>query len=82
MDVDAVVRPLDGWRAGGRAEEPRKAGGQREKVSPNDLRISFHTYGKMFNENRILQLPDGGFLFLLDWRTLPRRPERKDRKTN
>lgn len=32
VDVDAVVRPLYGRRAGGRAEETCKAGGQRERV--------------------------------------------------
>lgn len=29
VDVDAVVRPLHGRRAGRRAEETRKAGGRR-----------------------------------------------------
>lgn len=31
VDIDAVVWPLDGRRAGGRAEETCKAGGQRER---------------------------------------------------
>jgi len=31
MDVDAVVRPFDGWRTGRRAEETGKAWGQREQ---------------------------------------------------
>lgn len=44
----------------------------------NDLRILL-LYGNRLNEKRISQLPDGGLLFLLDWRTLPGCPERRRR---
>lgn len=45
VDVDAVVRPLDGRRAGGGAEETRKAGGEREKLQH---KVSICTQGNEF----------------------------------
>lgn len=46
VDVDAVVRPLDGRRAGGRAEEAGEASGQRERESEKDeVTFLFEQFG-------------------------------------